>query len=252
MADAEGALERFEIGRALGNSFAAIARNVGLFAASAALLLCLPLLLFYALLFAVFQDSTPLAMLPILAPAWLALIVCNLVAQIALIRAAIDDLEGRAPRLSACLATGLRLLPRVVAMGLLIILPLLIGLLLLVIPGVILWLGWSVTVPAMVEERAGVFGGLRRSWALTRGSKRRLFLLFLLIVIIVAMISGAFTVASMSFGVGPAGLMLGTVVQAIGSGISGALFSAAIGAAYVELRRAREGGSTDALAEIFA
>lgn len=41
-----------------------------------------------------------------------------------------------------------------------------VGLLLLVVPGVILWGGWALTTPALVLEGLGPFRALRRSWQL--------------------------------------------------------------------------------------
>ncbi|HYT09183.1 MAG TPA: hypothetical protein VEL73_00820, partial [Mycobacteriales bacterium] len=41
-----------------------------------------------------------------------------------------------------------------------------VGLVALVIPGVILWVGWSLTTPALVIEGIGPFRALGRSWRL--------------------------------------------------------------------------------------
>ncbi|MDQ6649608.1 MAG: hypothetical protein M3Z02_05760 [Actinomycetota bacterium] len=41
-----------------------------------------------------------------------------------------------------------------------------LGVLLLLVPGVLLWGAWSLAVPALVLERAGIGGALRRSWRL--------------------------------------------------------------------------------------
>lgn len=60
----------------------------------------------------------------------------------------------------------------------------LVGFLLLVVPGVIALLRWFVLVPTLVLERGSVDGALRRSWNLTDGHMGRIFGIFLLIMCI--------------------------------------------------------------------
>jgi hypothetical protein len=50
-----------------------------------------------------------------------------------------------------------------------------LGLLLLVVPGVLLWGGWSLTTPALIVERLGPFRALGRSWHLVWGSFGRIW-----------------------------------------------------------------------------
>jgi hypothetical protein len=42
-----------------------------------------------------------------------------------------------------------------------------IGLFLLVVPGLVLLLRWSISLPVLLAEKSGVMGSLRRSWELT-------------------------------------------------------------------------------------
>ena len=60
-----------------------------------------------------------------------------------------------------------------------------IGFVLLIVPGVILMVMWSVAVPACVVEGAAPAASMRRSAALTKGHRWSLFLLYLLLVITV-------------------------------------------------------------------
>jgi hypothetical protein len=55
------------------------------------------------------------------------------------------------------------------------------GLVLLIVPGVLLAMAWSVAMPALVLEDRGVFGAFSRSAALTRGSRWSIFLLFFIV-----------------------------------------------------------------------
>ncbi len=60
----------------------------------------------------------------------------------------------------------------------------LLGFLLLIVPGVIAALRWYVFVPTLVIERSSVDGALRRSWNLTQGHLGRIFGIFVLIMCI--------------------------------------------------------------------
>ena len=66
-----------------------------------------------------------------------------------------------------------------------------LGLLLCLLPGVYLWVRWSLAGPALVLEQAGVRGAMRRSGALVRGSWWRVFGVAVLTVIITELISTA-------------------------------------------------------------
>ena len=64
-----------------------------------------------------------------------------------------------------------------------------IGLLLLVIPGVYLFLMWSLAIPVTVLEGGGLAISTTRSKELTRGSRGRIFVISLLIIVLVFVIS---------------------------------------------------------------
>jgi hypothetical protein len=81
-----------------------------------------------------------------------------------------------------------------------------LGLLLFIVPGVILWTAWSLTVPALVLERLGPIRALRRSWRLAWPDFWRVFglrglsvllgsLMQYLVVIPFAVIAGLLAVA---------------------------------------------------------
>ncbi|PIE05344.1 MAG: hypothetical protein CSA75_05245, partial [Sorangium cellulosum] len=52
----------------------------------------------------------------------------------------------------------------------------LLGVLLLIVPGVILSLGWTLTVPLIVDKNLGVFAAFKESWRLMKGQKLSFFL----------------------------------------------------------------------------
>jgi hypothetical protein len=59
-----------------------------------------------------------------------------------------------------------------------------IGLLLLIVPGIILFLMWALTIPVVVLEDADLFEALRRSRELTAGHRGRVFLIVLLFALL--------------------------------------------------------------------
>jgi len=57
-----------------------------------------------------------------------------------------------------------------------------IGLFMIIVPGVIFWIMWSLAVPVKVLEQKGIFDSMSRSMELTKGSWGRIFVIGLLIV----------------------------------------------------------------------
>jgi hypothetical protein len=168
--------------------------------------------------------------------------------QAAVSRGALGDLDGRRAASDDTPFGGLRDCLALAALGLVTSLGILGGFILLVIPGIILSLAWMVAVPAMVTERLGVLDSIRRSNKLT-GEQRG-------------------TIFGLSVAVGLVGFVVGWLVQLIASavanpivneiidpamqtltGVVNALLAVAI---YHELRRSKEGTSTERLAAVFA
>ena len=120
------------------------------------------------------------------------------------------------------------------------------GLLFLIIPGVILYLMWIVATPVMMAEDRGIIDSLKRSAQLTSGSKRLIFVLLLIFVIITTVFG-----LLVAF-VGSLSTPLLVLVTLAINTINGALQAAGVASIYVDLRTAREGTDSSALAEIFA
>ena len=158
----------------------------------------------------------------------------------------IQELRGR--RFSAVESFSVvlaRLLPVIgvaLCSGILIIL----GLSLLIVPGLILACMWYVAVPVCIAERTGVFASMSRSRVLTKGYRWRLFGILLLFAI--AVLIGIFTIGMVFAMVSPTALKIsqlavGTIIGAFG-GVLGGVF-------YYELRVAKEGVDIDKIASVF-
>src|SRR5205823_4331074 len=94
-----------------------------------------------------------------------------------------QDLRGQRAGFGGCLARGVAsILPVMVAS---LLFSLLVGLasLLLVVPGVTVWLTCWLYIPVIVVEKRGIAESLKRSAFLTRGRRWRMFGLWLVVII---------------------------------------------------------------------
>jgi multisubunit Na+/H+ antiporter MnhG subunit len=251
--------EKFQIGRVFNNSFAVIGRNVVLCVGLALLFSGLPTVVMQlwteSRMQAIVAVDPGIAADPLFAfrNSWVSFVaifvssIFALLLQSALVRATIEDLNGKRPTFGDSLQIAVRFLLPTLGIGFLVALGSGLAMIALVVPGIILWLGWSVSVPALIQERLGVFGSMSRSRALTKGSRWSLFGLFLVLIIIAMVIQGAVGVVVYLFHGIVAAIVAG-VVQSVTS----MLLSVAAAVSYVELRQVKEGTSVDELAEIFS
>jgi len=72
----------------------------------------------------------------------------------------------------------------VVAMSLLINVAVFVACLALIVPGVLLFLMWSLAVPSKVLESKGIFDAMSRSMELTKGSRGRIFVIWILFFVL--------------------------------------------------------------------
>ena len=252
MADANATLD---ISRVLNNTFGVVTRNPVVFLGLSFLIVALP-----QLLLQFFMGTTDPAaqsemmMNMIESPAfiatavggWLAFVVLSILLQATLIVATIRDLNGQTVELGQCISAALSKIGPLVGMGILIMIGLLLGFMLLVIPGVILALMWTVATPVMMAENTGIIDSLKRSAELTKGSKRWIFLLYV-VIIVISFILGLFTIPFAFAGL-IATLIVGTLVNTITGAIQGAL----IASIYVDLKTGKEGADTSELASVFS
>lgn len=109
-----------------------------------------------------------------------------------------------------------------------------IGFVLVIVPGLILITIWSVAAPVVVLERpAGVFAALGRSRELVRGNGRQVFGVIFVLFFLVIIVSSAIQIAADSAGTG-AGIVARVIVGILTGPISG--LAAAV--LYFDLRAA--------------
>ncbi|HYI39046.1 MAG TPA: hypothetical protein VE053_01880 [Allosphingosinicella sp.] len=187
-------------------------------------------------------------------------ILLSMITQGALVRATVAFSEGRKASLGESAMAGLSVALPLFLLGILSALGVGLGLVLLLVPGVILYVMWSVAAPALVEERLGPIEAFGRSRYLTSGARWKIFGLILVILVVYLMFSAVVEVLSaMTYG-GNAdlssnfmtGVPLGYLATTVISGtISSAVWGVVLTSLYVELREWKDGPRTEALADIF-
>jgi hypothetical protein len=173
--------------------------------------------------------------------------VLGMLSQAVMLHAAFQAMRLRAVSLGDSLRVGLA---RVIPILLLaIVMGLLMGLafLLLIVPGLILLTMWWVATPACVVERTGPWTSLKRSAALTKGHRWKIFGLILLLFIVNIIVSQIIEVVVLSVG--------SDILSILGRLLWGALFGAyyaiAVVMTYHDLRVAKEGIDIEQIAAVF-
>ena len=153
------------------------------------------------------------------------------------VHAVIEIGEGRRPRLGSVAAQGLRVLPVVAAAEIVATILIALGFVALIIPGILLALGWSVVAQTAAVDHEGWLPALRRSRPLTAGHYRHIFRLVFAVGIlgfVVGLVGAQATIgASTSFASVVIGIALYTIVASFGALVVAIL--------YFDLR-AREAG----------
>ena len=172
--------------------------------------------------------------------------VLSAVSQAVVVYGAFQDMRGRPASVTDSLKIGLyRFLP-VIGLAILMSLGTAFGALLLIIPGVILFVMWYVAMPACVVERLGPFDSMARSSELTKGHRWKIFGLVLLLclgVVVSEVLDEALsTMASAAL------TLIGTLLW---NGVRGAFYAIAAVVTYHDLRVAKEGINIEQIAAVF-
>jgi hypothetical protein len=175
-------------------------------------------------------------------------ILLNLLLSAALTYGVVMELQGHHASIGACIATGLSRFLAVLGVGVLTTLCVGGALMLLIIPGLIVFCMLYVATQCAVLERPGLLGALKRSRELTSGHRWEIFgLLVILGVINFALqkLVESVTLSSIDDVPRYVYVMLG---QQMAVGSLGAVMASV---AYYFLRAEKEGTSADELAAVF-
>jgi len=189
-------------------------------------------------------------------------VVLYAITQGALVRATVAHSEGRESSFADSIAAGLSVVLPLIVASLLSAIGIGLGMVLLIVPGAMLYCIWAVVAPVVVEERTGPIAALSRSAVLTRGARWKVFGVVLLLLVaywvfsgvvggvLIALVGlrGMADAAAMTNGGFPVAFYaVNAVTQTIVSCVWGLVFASL----YVELRNWKDGPRTETLAEVF-
>jgi len=184
--------------------------------------------------------------------------VMALILQAAIVSATIRDLNCQPVRAGEALSIGARHAIPIILIGIVAYLGIVLGLILLIIPGIILALMWSVAVPARVVENTGILESLGRSRELTKGYRWPILGLVIIyfilnIAISLPLIPFQFQLAAsvLDGSVTTVSLLTFYTASVLLAMIQVVIGSAGIAVLYFELRLIKEGIGPEALASVF-
>jgi len=254
----------FEIGRVVSRALSVVGKNFFSFLALATLS-ALPVIVFT--FFSVLTAAIGLHMGPLIRPGTISAVIVGFVAgyllyfvfanllQAAMMHGTVVTLNGGHASFFDCLATGVRHAVPLTIITVLATLGMMVGFVLLVVPGIILALAWSVIAPVRVTENTGILETFGRSARLTKGHRGSLFLLMLLFGVVVVVLdfvirplAGVSLVATPGAATPLVLVALTALVQILTAMIGASLYASA----YYELRVIKEGVGPEKLAAVFA
>ena len=267
---AAGAPATFSIARVVSRTFGAVGKNFVSFLALALLSVSPLLLMFLAApaLVAANGAATPQAISGLftspgaagtLVAAGLLYFVFYFALQAALVHGTVAYLNGQKASFVSCLSTGLRMFFPMIGISFLVGWGVILGLILLIVPGIMLAMRWIVSVPVRVAEGPGILSAMGRSADLTRGHRWPIFGLAAIFFVGQMMLQAAIAPFSAGVGYTTAGatnpLTALAVTEALNFVVSAliAMFTAVgIASIYYELRSIKEGIGPEQLAAVFA
>ncbi len=226
------------IGSVLGRTWAALFKNPVVFFGLAAAATIPP-----ALLEVLMPQSTGLNVLVQLLSTIFGLVIQGAIAY-AVFQALRDD---SAVSVGDAVSHGLTRLPVLILAAILVGLLTMVGLVLLIIPGLIVMCILAVTIQACVVEQLGPVESMQRSAELTKGYRWTIFGLVLIVgLVIVAIVFLVAFIATLVFGETLAGL-LATLVAIVPQAFNFVMLAII----YSDLRSIKEGVTIDVLADVF-
>ena len=206
-------------------------------------------------------NSASLGLIGVAIVVGLIFFIASLWLQPALIKMAYSALTKEDELIWPSLKQVSRFVLPVLGFYILYILAVMLGLLLLIIPAIFIGLGWMLGAHIIVLEGQGVTDSLSRSWTLSKGSKRWLFLLGLVFGIIGMIISVAISIPiyfmadpnlALLEGASSVYWIFNGLLSALGQVVGTVIGVAWTTSAYVELRKVREGVDPESKIDVFS
>lgn len=185
-------------------------------------------------------------------------LVLGMMATATVVYGTFQDLRGTPATFGSSLRHGLATVLPVIGVALLSVLLMMLSGFLFIIPMFIVMVMFYVAIPAAVVERPGVIASLKRSAALTKGHRWRIFGIYVVIMLVMMMASGIVQAPFMAsmMNAGPDLMTSGAFITSNVLGLLVNAFFTALGAvasavAYHDLRAVKEGFDIDQYAAVF-
>lgn len=263
----------FDVGRVVSKTFGALRNNLGPFLLLTLVGSGIPMMLFslWPVLLGVgdginifdptwTEDVEWEGIIGIAIAVYVAWILLAIIMYGALIQMSINALNERDVKIGDALRTGLRYYFPILGIMIIYIICMFAGLMLLIIPGIFIALGWALVLHVKVIEGETITGSFSRAWSLSKGYKRWILLMMFIFGVLGAVIGLIFQLPVLFFGNSQTAILEGEsmsfwVANAIGTGlaqmVSAALTYVGLTATYLEIRRVKEGVESSNLADIF-
>ncbi len=173
-------------------------------------------------------------------------IILNIVTEATVLYGSFQAMRNRPVEIGESLKKGLARLVPIIGLSICVGLAVVVGMMLLVVPGFILLSMFFVALPACVVEGLGPFQSMGRSSALTKGHRWKIFGIWIVLGIVGGVVGGVIT-SVLSVG----GSALSVIGQMVWDALMGAYQSIVVAVAYHDLRVAKEGVDIDHIASVF-
>jgi hypothetical protein len=173
-------------------------------------------------------------------------IVLNTVGEAVILLGAFQRLRGQPLDPAAALQRALTRFFPLLGLGFLYAIAIMIGFVLLVVPGVILIVMWAVVVPACLVEGLGPIASMSRSGALTKGHRWQILGIIILLGIVNWI--GSFILGLVLSAAGP---VITAIVNLVWTAAWAVYWNCVLIMIYHDLRIAKEGVDTTQIASIF-
>jgi|GEM_PF-349316 len=254
--------EHFGVGTIVSDTFATFFKNWFSFS-SIAVLVYLPIVLAMVAIFGfditnpeAFAAADPSVLVITIIATSIVSMLSLAVMMAAISYGAIEDQAGSRATFGDMLVVGLKnFIPVIAAMVLTTVLYML-GLVLLVVPGIIVMVMLSVTTQVIVAEGKGPIDAMKRSAELTSGYKWPVFgaliVVYIVTQIAVSLLNIPLSLMSLGAATEESIWSISLLVSAILGAVSYAIYASCGASIYTGLRRVKEGVSSEEIAKVFA
>lgn len=196
-------------------------------------------------------SDMSLVFVPLIALCVVAFLVLALAQFGGVTYATLQHLAGKRTTVGAMFGVGFRRAWALFLVGMAASLLVMLGLVALVVPGIILGLGLSVTYAVVVAEKIGTVDAIKRSFALTKGKRGTILGALFVVMCAMWMASLAGNLATAAAASNQVLALVGIALSLVAQLALTPLSTVALAVAYHDLRVAKEGVDTSQLASVF-